>query len=437
MSKIFVIAKREYRATVRTKAFLVAIVMMPIFIIGGLGSQRFMESRIDQGTKLVAVVDHSGKLFDTLVVEARTFNETPADPMKRGKRSNGKITLEEVPVQTENPDAQRLALSDRVRNGDIFAFIEIAPDILDNPDFSKSQGIDYYSNEPTYDDIEKWLVRTVNDKVRSVRLAVAGIDRAVVDRCMIPIRVENLGLFTRSESGEIKQAESINQFMVFMVPFVLMMLMWAALMMTVQPMLQSVLEEKMQKISEVLLGSVSPFDLMAGKLIGYVGVAVTLIGIYMGGGIFIARHYGYSDLVSTNLIAWFFVFQCMAILMFGSLYLAAGSCCSELREAQSLVMPVTLIMVIPMMTMVTVIRHPASTFSTALSLFPPCTPMLMVVRMATPPGVPLWQPVAGVIGTFLATLFCVWIAGRVFRVGLLLQGKAPRMGDLVKYAFRG
>jgi len=142
-------------------------------------------------------------------------------------------------------------------------------------------------------------------------------------------------------------------------------------------------------------------------------------------------------MIPYHLLGWFLVFQSLAILMFGSLFLAAGSCCNDLREAQNLMMPIWIVLCIPFFALGTIIRHPGSDFAVYLSLFPPATPMLMMLRMAIPPGVPLWQPVIGIVGALLTTLFCVWVAGRIFRVGLLLQGKPPRIGDLVKFAIRG
>jgi ABC-2 type transport system permease protein len=108
-----------------------------------------------------------------------------------------------------------------------------------------------------------------------------------------------------------------------------------------------------------------------------------------------------------------------------------------MKEAQAMMMPVTLLIVMPMFVWVNVIQEPTSAFSTAASLFPPATPMLMTARQAVPPGIPLWQPVLGVVLVLATTLLCVYAAGRIFRVGLLLQGKAPRFADLVRWVIRG
>jgi len=124
-------------------------------------------------------------------------------------------------------------------------------------------------------------------------------------------------------------------------------------------------------------------------------------------------------------------------VMFGSMFLAAGSCCNDFKEAQNLVLPIWLPMVIPFFFMSTVLKHPDSLFSVLLSLFPPATPMLMILRMAIPPGVPWWQPALGVVGTFLTAVLCVWAAGRIFRVGLLMQGKPPKITDMARWLVRG
>jgi ABC-type Na+ efflux pump permease subunit len=136
-------------------------------------------------------------------------------------------------------------------------------------------------------------------------------------------------------------------------------------------------------------------------------------------------------------MGWFVVFQSLAILMFGSMFLAAGSCCNDLREAQNLVLPIWLPMIIPFFFLSTVMEHPDSLFATALSLFPPATPMLMLLRMSLPPAPALWQPIVGAIGTLVTTVVCVWLAGRVFRVGLLLSGKPPKFSQMLRWVVSG
>jgi ABC-2 type transport system permease protein len=193
----------------------------------------------------------------------------------------------------------------------------------------------------------------------------------------------------------------------------------------------------MQRIAEVLLGSVRPFDLMVGKLLGLVGVSVTLAAVYLSGAYWAARHYGYAELVSIEVLAWFLVYLVLGVLMYGSLFVTVGAACSDLRETQAMLWPVMLLAMVPMFVWTNVVREPNSAFSTFASFVPNATPMLMLVRVAVPPGIAWWQPAVGMFGVLAATLACVYAAGRVFRVGLLLQGKAATPRELLRWIFQG
>ncbi|HVP10693.1 MAG TPA: ABC transporter permease [Phycisphaerae bacterium] len=438
MRKLWVIARREYRATVRTKAFIIAIFLMPVMMGGGIGMQVLMEGRVELGAKKIAVLDPSGKLFQPLQQAAEKRNKEEIYDPQTQRQLQPEYILINVPVAPNNIEAQLLTLSDRVRKGELFAFIVTDPDILEGTSEKPGEAmVRYYSNQPTYEYVRRWLSGIINDRVISVRLAGAGIDREVVNRALSPVSVENLGLLERGPGGEIKEAAKIDEVITFGVPFGMMMLMFMALSITAGPLLNSVLEEKMQRIAEVLLGSVAPFELMFGKLLGYVGVAVTLVAFYLGGGFVVLNHYGYTHAIPLHMIIWFAVFQALSILMFGSLFLALGACCNDVKEAQNLMMPVWLLLCIPMFAMGVVIQHPNSLFSVVLSLFPPCTPMLMILRMSIPPGVPLWEPLVGATGTLVTMVICVWAAGRIFRVGLLLQGKPPKITEIARWVVRG
>jgi ABC-2 type transport system permease protein len=162
-----------------------------------------------------------------------------------------------------------------------------------------------------------------------------------------------------------------------------------------------------------------------------------MAAVYLGGAYGAVRHFGYAEYLTPEIISWFLVYQVLAVFMFGSLFAAVGAACSDMKEAQAMMMPVTLMIMLPLFVWVNVIQEPTSAFATAVSLFPPATPMLMVARQAVPPGIPVWQPLLGVVLMVATTLLCVYVAGRIFRVGILMQGKGPRFGDLVRWVIRG
>jgi ABC-2 type transport system permease protein len=204
------------------------------------------------------------------------------------------------------------------------------------------------------------------------------------------------------------------------------------------PLVQGVVEEKMQRIAEVLLGSVDPFQLMMGKLVGMAGVSLTLGAFYLGGALWAAAHYQVLDKIPLPVLAWFLLFQTLAVIMYGSLFIAIGAACTDMRETQTWIWPVMLLACIPMFVWLNVVREPNSTFSQGLSFFPFATPTVMVARLAVPPFNIGWvQPALGVLVMLLTTTLCVYVAGRIFRVGILMQGKGAQMGDLVKWVIRG
>jgi ABC-type Na+ efflux pump permease subunit len=184
-----------------------------------------------------------------------------------------------------------------------------------------------------------------------------------------------------------------------------------------------------------LLGSVRPFDLMLGKLLGMTAVSLTITAVYLVGAYWAARHYGFAEYIPTALLAWFLAYQLLAALMFGSLFIAVGAACTDMKETQNLMWPVMLLAIMPMFFLGSILQEPNSMVATGLSFFPFATPMLMIMRQSVLPGVPSWQPVVGIVLVLATTLFCVWAAGRIFRVGILMQGKGAQLGDLLRWVF--
>ncbi|MBX3394490.1 MAG: ABC transporter permease [Phycisphaerae bacterium] len=467
MRKTWAVAMREYRTNVRSKGFIVGVILMPVFMSGSVLVQTLVAKRGDASVKRVAVIDRTGSLFVPLHDAAEWRNKHDIFDSETGRQMEPSYEMVEIPPNEADRQGQLLELSDRVRSGELFAFVEINRGILDPREAAvapaepgmpsettaasaagsataasiqpQSEGgaIRYYSNRETYRELPEWLSEVIGDRVRAARFARSGMDLETVMRALAPVRLDSFGLLSRSQTGEVKGGEATSAAAGFLVPFFVMMMMWMLLMIAVQPLLHGVLEEKMQRISEVLLGSLRPFDLMMGKLIGHAFVALTLLGIYAAGGIAVAAYYGKMDMVSPVLVGWFVFFLALAIFMYGSMFLAAGACCNDVKEAQSLIMPVMFPMIIPMFFLVPIIRDPGGGIATALSLFPLTSPMIMTMRQSMEVPVPLWQAPAALAGCALVTVICVWAAGRVFRVGILMQGKPPKMGQILSWAVRG
>lgn len=448
MGKTMTIAGREYVAAVRTKAFIISVVLMPVLMGGSILVQGMMRDKRDVNDQRFAVLDRSGQFGDFLKDKVSAYNETG---VYRTDQETGEKTQVRPRYQIEliEPDEdgiaeQRLTLSGRVRNKELQAFIEIGADVVDprTPEgaatIPDSERVRYYAENAALDDLKDWIAPVINERLRNLRIAKTQVDSEALAYVIKYMPIEALGLATRdAATGEVKEAIKSNPMLAIFVPMGVMMMMFMLVMMGAAPLVNSVLEEKMQRIAEVLLGSVTPFQLMMGKLLGTVGVSLTVLGVYViGAGVAIDRG-GYGDFVPYEVLPWFLAYQIGAILMFGALFVALGSACNDMKEAQSLMMPVWMLLMVPMFVWLQVVKEPLSGFATGLSLVPPWTPMLMVIRQSTPVQIPAWQPWAGLAGVILVTLLCVFIAGRIFRVGILLQGNPPKVLDMLRWAVRG
>jgi ABC-2 type transport system permease protein len=153
----------------------------------------------------------------------------------------------------------------------------------------------------------------------------------------------------------------------------------------------------------------------------------------MTGGIATARHFGYGDAIRTADLAWAVVFLPMAVVMFGSIFITIGAACTDLKDAQGMMTPAMLVMMLPWMTWFAILNAPDSPMSVGLSLFPTNAPFLMLLRIAIAPGPPLWQIVLSVVLAGVTALALVHAAGKIFRTGLLMQGKAATLGEMWKW----
>ncbi len=441
MRKMIVIAAREYQAAVKTKTFIITVLAMPILMGGGFAAQVLLKDRVDTTDKRVAVLDHTGRLFKGLAEAARVRNEADIFEGKAGNRRQvrPRFIVEQAKVHADGPDAQILELSDRVRSKDdpIFGFVVIDADAIGPDRASTSSKIRYYSNSPVFDDLRRWVSVELNRQIQQIRLQAAHLDPAVVEQAMKPVPVANLGLVSVDETGKISQAKETNELATIMIPAGMMMLMFMVVMIGAAPLTQSILEEKMQRIAEVLLGSVPPFQLMMGKLIGMVGVSLTLATLYLVGAAYAFHSAGYGAMFPSHLVWWFVIFQSLAVLLYGSLFIAIGAAVSDIKESQNLHMPMMIVVVAPLFVWFNILREPTATFSVVASLVPTATPMLMLLRQAVPPGVPLWQPLLGIGLVLLTTVVCVFVAGRIFRVGILMQGKAANLAQMLQWVIRG
>jgi ABC-2 type transport system permease protein len=447
MHKILVIAVREYVAAVKTKSFLITLILMPVLMGGSAVVQTLLRKQSNLQARTFVVVDRTpgSKIFPLLKNAAtRRAEKTPIDP-ETGKPARAAFLLERATLDSDDPaevNKLRLQLSDRARNDEIWGFVEIGPDALrlmdPSPPPEDRAFLRYQTNHPTFEEFPTWLQNQLIIALSSLSAGAApeAIEQRMENQRALLLRREGLTVLDTA-TGEFKDPTTVHQIARFIVPAGLVALMFMIVMLSTTPAMQGVVEEKMQRIAEVLLGSVAPFRLMMGKLLGLLGVSLTVAAVYLAGAYWAAGRYEFLDFLPPKLIAWYLLFQALAVFMYGSIFLAIGAAATDIKETQTLVMPVMLVACLPMFILGNALEDPNQPFVVAMSFFPPASPMLMVARLAIPPGPPLWQPVLAVVLVLALTFACVWAAGRIFRVGILMQGKGARIGQMVQWIVRG
>jgi len=443
LRRILLVAKRDYLATVRTKAFLIGLVVAPLLFGSGLLAIALMKAKPDLEDRHVAIVDRTGVAGSAIIEAGAAKSAKDLFDKTSGKQTRPRYLFEAVPPDNHDPEGQRLALSDRVRHHELYAFLELGPGALEPapPSGSKippANRVTVYSNASALDDAQTWFDGPINSGIQRLRLARLGVDPSHFDELLSSISVERLNLVARDEkTGQIQKAHKKSEAESFIAPFTLMMLLGMIVLVGSSPMLAAVTNDKQERIVEMLLGLATPFELMTGKVLAAVGVSLTSSAFYVIGGTLALTGMGMADLVPLALLPWFYVYLVADVIMLCALASALGAACNTPQEAQQLAIVLVAPVVIPYMVMMNVIQHPAGILATVVSLFPPFAPMLMLLRQALPGGVPAWQPWVALAGILAWTPLVVWVAARIYRVGILMQGKPPKIAELVRWAIRG
>ncbi|MAV25277.1 MAG: hypothetical protein CMQ05_04055 [Gammaproteobacteria bacterium] len=329
-------------------------------------------------------------------------------------------------------------------DAELFAFVQIPRDIDDHlgrpgePGPDNNKGIQYWSTNLADNAPRDVVSRVMNDEVRFREYTRLGVDVAAVDqvsRTYVPV----VSLNPRKAAGdeEVNVADQIRQW----APVGFVYVLWIALFTISQMLLNNTIEEKSNKIIEVLLSSVTAHELMMGKLLGIASVGLTMMGAWIltllvvlfsaqGPQLEIAGLV-LQVLVSSGLIIWFLVYFVLGYFLYAGVFLAIGSLCSTLKDAQNLMGPIMLAMMVPLFTMMFIPRDPNGTLATIMSWIPLYTPFVMMNRAAADP--PLFDIVGTLILLTATTALVLYGASKVFRIGILRTGQPPRIVELWRW----
>ena len=430
LNKVFIIAKREYLTTVRRKAFVVTLLLTPaIFFLGGVVSTRMQSSsyvaRMSE-SRIVALVDSSGLYANApLAYDYEAPVETSFDPRQAAKKPVP--APKRVPVIFRHYPDQQVAL-DSLEAGNVKSVLIVSGDFL------QSGRLRIYENDTraftTSGDqrpLTIWLNRN---------LLTGQADSLRIERTLFVGR--SLDYYTKDRDGRWAVKDDAKELAGFLLPFALSFLLAMSIITGGQYLLQGVSEEKESRILESMLCSVSPTELLAGKLLGLGSAGLTLVGVWImagaftGAGLLSFMHVS----VPASLLALGLAYFLFGYLFYSSIMIAVGAMTSNLREAAQFSGYLTLLNVCPFWVMFLFLNSPNSTAAVALSLFPPTAATSMMLRMATATVsgaiIPPWQIAAslGLLG--LCAVLTLLLGSKLFRLGMLLYGKTPNLPEILR-----
>jgi ABC-2 type transport system permease protein len=445
MSKAFAVFRREYLEVVRKKSFIIMTLIFPFLMGGMMFIPTVLAVRGVEG-KVVAVVDGTGRLRDAFAERpgGRAGEESPVPDLGAGKgegagarRVTGgfEIRTEYVAASGDlkaaaQPYLERLKL-DRSRGPDRLDGVLVVPaDAFTDPDAKMT----YYSRAASDFITQERLASIVNRAVSRGRLASRGIEPAEADRLLKRLSLEGVRV---SKSGEEKKGGELS----FLIGFVFVALLIFPNLIYGQEVMRGIVQEKSERIVEILISSMPSLQLLSGKVMGLAAVGLTQVAAWMVmGGLMAAYSGGAAMMAGVNVfqyfnlsvIPWFFVFFVLAYLTNVCIYAVAGSVSNSEKEAQQFMGPIMMIVFIPWILAFPILQNPDSTLATVLSLIPVFTPVTMFMRVlvAEPPAFQLGLSIV----LSVATIYVFsWITAKIFRVGILSYGKRPSPAELWRW----
>ncbi|MBZ5632690.1 MAG: ABC transporter permease [Acidobacteriia bacterium] len=437
MRRVLLIAKRDYLQTVLSKAYIIGLVLVPI-LIGASFLATSLAFRGNAKDQHVAIIDRTGVAASAVIQAAEETSRRAVAKAPGGLNVMPHIVFEQVQPEADQT-AQLLSLSDRIRRGELVLVLDISAGALapgkEDPPVDL---VRIYSNSSGVDQVGIAMQSAVNDGLRRVRLSQLGIDPARFPDILRDVPVVSMALVTKDPvSGQIGGAEKRNPLQAVLVPVFLTILLLMVVLLGAAPHLGAVAEDKMQRVFEMLLCSASSFELMMGKVVASLGTSLTSSIFYILGGLAALAGMALFGVAPLHLLPWFFVYLIAEVAMLSAWSVALGSACNTPQDAQSLAFLLILPVMIPMLMLTPVMAQPNGVLATTMSFIPPFTPMVMLLRQSMPGGVPWWEPWVGLIGMIAFAAAVIWAAARIFRIGILSQGKAPKIRELAQWVVRG
>ncbi len=411
-AKLWAVVKREYIERVRTKGFVIGTILGPL-LMGGMMIVPLLAMRSGSKPLKVAVLDRTGTL------------RGPVEDALRAARFDDKVRFDVQPGDESASGAREAGLKKAVLEGKIDGYLEL-------PDDAVAKGTASYFGRNVSNRLDlRTMERAVSGVVVGLRLAGAGLDPLKVKDLTRELDLKTIRL---SEKGE---REDQGTAMIF--SMILLMILYMSILLWGNAVMTSVIEEKTSRVVEVMAAGVSPTTLLAGKLLGVGAAGLTQFLVWaismFGASLFAAGAamgpFPMPEITPVMLVS-FVLFFVLGFLFYAALYAAIGAAVNTVQEAQSLSFPVMFPIILAAVSFPAALEAPDGALAVTMSMIPGMSPLIMFLRIVvlTPP---LWQIALSIALLGLGILGVVWVAARVYRVGILMYGKKPTFPELVKW----
>ena len=434
MNKIGIIIAREFNERVRKKSFIITTILMPVLMLGMMAAPTLMMLFAKGETKELLVIDQSSIIVPNL-------------------EGDDELTFAPSTLSLEQARA----------NQDVFGVLWIGEDIVDNP-----SNVKLYTNSSSSMSLEENISSQMERIIERERLKRYDIDN--LEQIMKDVKVSvSLTNFRNDLAEEGKDEEATSSVIAYLLGLVLGMMLYMFLLIYGSMVMTSVIEEKGSRVLDVLVSSVSPFQLMMGKILGVAAVAVTQIAIWgllvcgigsallpalmpqdvmqsveavQAGTITSAQAGIDADMLSAisfatdtsrlvMMFVWLLLFLVGGFLFYSAMFAAVGSAVDSIQDANQLQTPITVPIILALILAMSVFNDPNSPLAFWGSIIPLTSPVVMMARI--PFDIPTWQIVLSLVLLYISVVATAWVAGKIYRVGIFMHGKKPSFKELLSW----
>jgi len=408
MRNLLSIAHWEYVSRIRSKWFIISTLLFPLIMISSMFIPTLIEDIPDDEVKIISIIDETKYLGEKIKIELEDKINS-----KKGQPKYQVIIFKEGNLSKLKERASTLLDSSYIS-----AYFVLNSHVLD------SNIVNFYSkNIANYKDIGE-IQNAIYTVLTSQRMINNNIN---------PVQIENITRkidFRIFEDNKGEQKE-VDEILSFLLPIIFVMMLFFSIFMSSQILMRSVIGERSNRLVEILLSSVTPTELMTGKILGIGLVGFTQIVFYLI--VLIATSiYQHIQIITGPEIIIFLLYFIFGYLLWASIFAAIGSIFDSEQEAQQAVSVLSIVCVIPIMISSYVISNPNSLTTIVLSFIPLLTPYLMILRIGSVMP-PLWQIISTLILLMISVVLTLFIAGKIFRVAILLYGKRPTLPEILQW----